>query len=89
MANKVEITVLDEDGTNENLIRVPETMTIETFVNQLKEGLKIPKDAQYDAVLMRTKSILKKGQTIKQAGIEMGDIIKLRHTGEGGCFTNG
>ncbi len=84
MANKVEITVLDEDGTNENLIKVPETMTVETFINQLKKGLKIPMDAQYDAVLKRTNSLLNKAQTIKQAGIEMGDIIQLRHRGEGG-----
>lgn len=86
MVEKVEVVVLDSDASNEVPVRIPKGWTVEKFIRELKVQMKIPAEAQYDAQLKRTNTLLKKNETIEQNGIREGDIIRLIHTGTGGIW---
>jgi len=82
--NKVKVTVLDSVGAKDIPVGIPPSWTVEKFVAEFKRKLNYPADAQYCAELKRTESVLNPQDTIEKAGIQDGDIIRLRHQPRGG-----
>lgn len=82
--NKIKVTVLDSVGSKEVPVGIPPTWTVERFVSEFKKKLNYPADAHYCAELKRTNSILNPQDSIENAGVQEGDVIRLRHQPLGG-----
>ena len=89
---KVRVTVLDPSGSTERQVGIPTSWTVERFIREFTRKLNFPNTDKhgnlisYEAVLKRTGDILDPMDTIKQAGIQEGDVIRLRLKQEGGGF---
>jgi len=87
---KVRVQVLDPTGSSERRVGVPVNWTVERFIREYARRLNLPTVDErgnlvsYEAVLKRTGEILDPQKTIQQAGIQEGDIIRLRARQEGG-----
>ena len=84
MAEKVKVTVLDPSGSRDIPVGIPVDWTVERFISEFKRKLGLPAEANYTAELKRTNSVLDPRDTIKQAGIQESDVIRLRHEVKGG-----
>lgn len=83
MGGKVKVTVLDPSGSRDIPVGIPIDWTVDRFISEFKRKLGLPA-ANYTAELKRTNSILDPQDTITQAGIQEGDVIRLRHEVKGG-----
>lgn len=92
---KVKVTVLDEMGSKEAHVDIPTNWTVERFIEVLLNKLNLPivnshfATTTYEAVLIRTERILNPQETIQQAKVQDGDIVRLRTRQEGGCLLAG
>lgn len=84
MGGKVKVTVLDPSGSRDIPVGIPIDWTVDRFITEFKRKLGLSAAANYTAELKRTNSILDPMDTIKQAGIQEGDVIRLRHEVKGG-----
>lgn len=84
MGGKVKVTVLDPTGSKEVPVGVPVEWTVDRFISEFTKKLGLSGAANYTAELKRTNSILDPQDTINRAGIQEGDVIRLRHKVIGG-----
>ena len=84
MGEKVKVTVLDPSGSRDIPVGIPIDWTVDRFISEFKKKLGLPAGANYTAELKRTNSLLDPMDTINRAGIQEGDVIRLRHEVKGG-----
>lgn len=90
MERKVKIKVIDPDASQEVEVGVSPAWKIEKFVNEVARKLNIPfvddngNPVSYEAFSKRTNTLLDPYETVQQADIQEGDVIRLRAIQEGG-----
>ena len=80
---------MDPDGSKDVQVGVPVNWKVERFVDEFVKKLGLPigkpdRPISYEAVLERTESMLVPQQTMQEAGVQDGDVIRLRSRQEGG-----
>lgn len=90
MEQKVKIRVIDPDGSQDVEVGVSPAWKVERFVNEFARRLELPfvdgngNPVSYEAFSKRTNSMLDPQETVQQADIQEGDVIRLRATQQGG-----
>ena len=85
-SEKIEITLIDEVRGKSFRVRVPLDKTVDWLVRTAVQKLNLPRTspdgspATYQAVLKSTNEVLNPHLTLREAGVNSGDVIKLVQT---------
>ncbi len=82
MPEKVRVTIMEPSGSKEIEVGIPLEWTVDRAISELKKKLQL--SGPLTAQLKRTQSELDPARTIKQEGIQDGDVIRLRPRQVGG-----